>query len=150
MFTVGSETADGEKMAETIFDAKDENPFATKQTLDCHNTCCDDDQTDHSRITGTWVNKDKLAFGQLNIHTLRFYGREGEVSMDCSIGQGPEKFFGFYYPWPNNRYYLVLQKAENGLKEYYMFVTLEKGEEDGSEYLVSEMTGSIRYTHQKG
>ena len=103
---------------------------------------------DSSRIAGSWINKDKLAYGQLLIHAIRFDNKECEVSMDCKIGQNAEKFFGFYYSWPNNSFYMVLQKAENGLKEYYMFITLEQENPDGPEYLTTDMTGSIRYVRQ--
>lgn len=104
-----------------------------------------DKLTDPSRITGTWINNDNLAYGQLLIRTLRFDHREGEVAMDCVIGQAPENFFGFYYAWPNDRFYLVLQKAENGLQEHYMFVSLQRDSQGGL-YLITDMTGSIRYT----
>jgi hypothetical protein len=97
-------------------------------------------------IAGTWVNKDNLAYSQFLIHSIRFDDREGEVSMDCTIGQNREKFFGFYYAWPNDRFYLVLQKVENGLQEHYMFVSLRKDSQSGVSYLLADMTGSIQYT----
>ena len=133
-------------MADTTFEAKVTQSHAADNRLFGGSTTDSAHLADSSRVAGTWVNKDKLAYGQLLIHTIRLDTRECEVSMDCQIGQSSEKFFGFYYSWPNNSFYLVLQKAENGLKEYYMFISLEQDGPDGPEYLTTDMTGSIRYT----
>ncbi|WP_048197785.1 hypothetical protein [Methanocella arvoryzae] len=98
-----------------------------------------------SEIAGTWVNKDNVACGQLLIRTLRFDDKEREVSMDCILGLTHEHFSGFYYIWPDHRFYLVLQNAENCLQEHCMFVSLRKDDREGP-YLIADMTGSVRYT----
>ena len=105
-----------------------------------------DDPCDDDRITGTWQNANKLAYGKLTVHSIKFDRREHEVVVDCTIGNEIASFFGFYYDWPDERYYLVLQKAENNLQEYYMFVSLNRSGDEASEYLTTDLTGSIRYT----
>lgn len=132
-------------MAGTTFDAKESQLLVAGGSMNSDMTSDAVKSASLSSIAGTWVNKDNLAYGQLLIQTLRFDDRECEVAMDCTIGQVPEKFFGFYYAWPNDRFYLVLQKAENGLQEHYMFVSLQKDSPDGL-YMLTDMTGSIRYT----
>ncbi|WP_424356837.1 hypothetical protein [Methanocella sp. MCL-LM] len=133
-------------MEDTTFDAKICLSHAGAGNLNSGiDTDVVDKLPDPSRIAGTWVNKDNLAYGQLLLKMFRFYDQEGEVAMDCTIGENLEHFFGFYYAWPNDRFYLVLQKAENCLQEHYMFVSLQKDDQDGL-YLITDMTGSIRYT----
>lgn len=132
-------------MADTMFPEKVSQSHMAGGSLNCDTAGDAGLPANSTSIAGTWINKDNLAYGQLMIKLLRFDEKEHEVAMDCTIGQTREKFLGFYYAWPNDRFYLVLQKAENGLQEHYMFVSLLRDSPEGP-YMIADMTGSIRYT----